>query len=99
MFVFRTNMNEMNVEPIDRGNKIRQSVDLRLAFAPIVLVLPILRERLRRCQLHALRSIPNLFAIGPLCCGEALAQVGQLYVRSFEMKRKNVGHVVLLLTT
>ena len=36
IFMFRANVNEMNVEPIDLGHELRQGVQFRLALAPIV---------------------------------------------------------------
>ena len=57
IFMFRTNVNEMNVEPIDLGHELRQGVQFRLALAPIVICRPIAREFLHRRELHALRLI------------------------------------------
>ena len=55
VFMFRTNVNEMNVEPIDLGDEMRQGIQFRLALAPIVIRRPIAREFLHRRELHALR--------------------------------------------
>jgi len=57
VFMFRTNVNEMNVDPVDLGDEVRQGFQLRLALAPIVLCRPIPREFLNRRQLHALGLI------------------------------------------
>ena len=68
-------MDEVNVYPIDFGLKLRQSVQLRLAFAPIILVRPIVGEPLDCRELHALRPIVNEFLVGQAGGGDAPAQV------------------------
>jgi hypothetical protein len=57
--MFRAHVNEMNVQPIDPGDELRQGVQLRLDLAPIVFLRPIARERLNRLELYALRLICN----------------------------------------
>ena len=66
-FMFRTDMNEMNVKAIDLGHELRQGVDSSLDLPPVVICRPIARERLHRRELHALRFIVDCFAFGPLC--------------------------------
>ena len=78
IFMLGTHVNEMNVEPVDLSNEIRQRIDLRFALAPIVFVRPILRELLHRRHLYALRRIVHLSAIRPLCRGDPFAQVGEV---------------------
>jgi len=36
IFMFRTNVNEMNVQSIDFGHELRDGVQLRLALTPTV---------------------------------------------------------------
>ena len=48
-------MDEVDVEPVDLSDEIRQRLQLRLAFAPIVFRSPVLHELLHRGELHALR--------------------------------------------
>jgi len=55
--MLRANVNEMNVEPIDLGDELREGVQSRLALAPIVFGRPVARELLNRRELHALRRI------------------------------------------
>ena len=54
---------------------------------------PILRELLHRRELDALRCVRDLFALGPLGCFNAIAQVDEVGLRSLEMKRTNSGVV------
>ena len=57
VFVLRTNVDEVDVEPVDLGGELRERVQLRLDLAPVVVGRPVARELLHRGQLHALRSI------------------------------------------
>jgi hypothetical protein len=36
IFMFRTDMDEVNIEPIDLGDEIRQRVELCLDLAPVI---------------------------------------------------------------
>src|SRR5918993_4346287 len=65
VFVFRTNVDEVDVEPVDLGDELRQGVQLRLALAPIVLRRPIVGELLHRRELHALGLIGDGLLFGP----------------------------------
>ena len=91
IFMFRTNVNEMNVQPIDLGDELRQGVQLRLALAPIVVCRPIAREFLHRRQRHALRFIRDRFPIRPPCRVDAPAQFGEFCFWNIHMKRTNIG--------
>ena len=72
IFVLGTNVNEMNVEPIDLSDELGQSVQCRLALAPIVVCGPIAREFLNCGELHALRCIRHQFPFRPLRCVDRL---------------------------
>ena len=79
IFVFRTDVNEMNVQPIDLGDELRQGVQSRLDLAPVVFCRPIARERLNRRELYALRCIRDRFPFRPLRRDlNAPAQFGQV---------------------
>jgi len=54
----------MNVQPVDLGDELRERVQFRLAFAPIVIGPPITREVLSRRELHALRCIGDVSRSG-----------------------------------
>jgi hypothetical protein len=74
IFMFRTNVNEMNVQPIDLGYELRQCIQFRLALAPIVICPSITRDLLNRCELDALRFICDRLPVGPPCRLYASAQ-------------------------
>src|SRR5712691_4712164 len=87
--MFGTNVNEMNVEAIDLGDELRQSVQCRLALAPLVVCPPIACEFLSRRELHALRCIRDCFPFRPLCRVDAPAQFGKFFFRNIHTKRTN----------
>src|SRR6185436_6262791 len=69
--MFRTDMNEMDGQPIDRGDELRQGIEFRLALAPVVLCRPIACEFLNRRELHTLRLICNSLPSAPSGGGDA----------------------------
>src|SRR5437588_3773146 len=89
--MFRTNMNEMNVQPVDLGDELREGFQLRLALAPVVIGRPIAGEFLHRRELDALRLIGDCFPFRPLCRANSLAQVGELRVRNTDLKWTHSG--------
>ena len=80
-------MDEMDVESVDLGDEMRQRVQLRLAFAPIVICRPIVREFLHRRELHALRCVRDRFPLGPSCRRDASAEIDELLFRNVDVKR------------
>ena len=94
IFVFRADVDEMNVQPVDFGHEIRQGVQLRLDLAPVVVVRPIARELLNRRELHALRFIRDRLPLGPHRRVDAPAQVGKFLFRSAEGERADRGALV-----
>ena len=93
IFVLRTHVNEVNVQPIDLGDELRQGVQSRLALAPVVLRRPIARELLHRRELHALRCIRDRFPFRPPGRVDAPAQFGEFRFRNIHLKRTNGGVV------
>ena len=86
ILMFRTNVNEMNVQPIDLGDELRQSVQFRLAFAPIVIRRPMAREFLNHGERHALGIIRDRFPFRPPCRIYALAQFGEFGFRNIDFE-------------
>jgi hypothetical protein len=73
IFMFRTNMNKVNVQPVDLGDELRQGAQSRLHLAPVVFRPPMAREGLNGRELHALRRIRDGFSFGPPGCVDARA--------------------------
>src|SRR5689334_17197836 len=65
IFMLGTNVNEMNVKPIDLGDELRQCVQFGLALAPVVIRAPIACESLNGRELYALSCICDRFPFGP----------------------------------
>src|SRR5215470_9479984 len=94
LLVLRANVNEVNIEPIDLGDELRESVQPRLALAPVVFGRPVARELLNRRELHALRRIRDRFPVRPPGRIDAPAQFGQFRFRNgIHLKRTNRGLV------
>src|ERR1700674_1654470 len=89
IFMLRTHVNEMNIEPIDLGDEIWQRVQFRLALAPIVIYPPIARELLHRRKLHALRFVGDRFPLGPIRSLYTPAQLPEFRLRNIPPKRTN----------
>jgi hypothetical protein len=86
IFMLRTNVDEMNLQPVDLGHKLRQSVQLRLDLAPVVICRPIARDLLYRRKLHALRFIRDSFPVGPAGRCQAPAQINEGLFRNFHLE-------------
>jgi hypothetical protein len=87
IFMLRANVDEVNVQPIDLGDELRQGVEPCLDLPPVVFRSPIARERLNGRELYALRCIGDQFAIRPLSCVDAPAQFDKFRFRNIYMKR------------
>jgi len=87
----RLDVNEMNVQPIDVGDEMRNGVYFGLGFAPVVIGAPIPREFLHRRGLNTLRCIVDRFILWPLCRLDAPAQIRNISLGNAHMKRSNLG--------
>ena len=93
IFVFGTDVDEVNVESVDLGDELRQGVHFCFDLAPVILCRPIARQRLHRRQLYSLGCIGNRFAFRPLGRVDAPAQFGEFGFRNIHMERVNGGLV------
>ena len=73
----RANMDELNVQPVDGRDELRQRVQRRLCLAPVVVRAPVVDERLELRQLHPLRLIADRFALRPPCRRDTSAEVDE----------------------
>ena len=74
VLVLRADVDEVDVQPVDLGDEVRQGVQFRLAPAPVVLRRPVAGEFLHDRQLRALRMISDEFLVGPAGGRDARAQ-------------------------
>ena len=87
VLVLGANVDEVDVQPVDLGDELRHGVQPRLALAPVVLGLPVARDRLDRRQLHTLRRIVDSLLLGPARRRDAGAQVLELRLGDVDCQR------------
>src|SRR6185436_3714289 len=80
ILMFRTDVDEMDVQPVDLGDEVRYGIQPRLARAPVIFRPPITRELLNRRELYAFRLVLDRFAVGPLRRVDAPAHIGKLRI-------------------
>ena len=85
--VLGANVDEVNVQPVDLGNELRQRVQLRLALTPVVAISPVVRELLRRLEGYTLRLISNRLLIRPPRGRNPRPQIFKIRLRSLDRKR------------
>src|SRR5215475_326763 len=84
ILVLRAHVDEMNVQPIDPGDELRQSIEPRLDLAPVVLCRPIVCELLNSRELHALGLIFDGLLFRPLSRSDASAEIDELCFRNVD---------------
>src|SRR5579864_4253104 len=97
--MFRANVNEMNVQPVDLGDELWQGIQLCLALAPVVFRGPIVRECLSRRELHALRSVCYRFPFWPPGCIDAPPQFSEIRFRKIHFLKRTNRSVVSCMVT
>src|SRR5262249_47095534 len=55
----------MNADTVDARTELCKAVDARLAFSPVVVMNPVIDERLRGSERHTLRPVVHSLALGP----------------------------------
>ena len=105
VLVARADVDEVDVEPVDLGQEVRQGVQLRLAPSPVVVGRPVARELLHGRERHALRVVVDRLALGPPGRLDAPAQLGELRLVEADLELANgrgspavpsCGHLLLL---
>ena len=95
VLVLGANVDEVDVDPVDLGDEVRQGRKALLELAPVVIRRPIAGQRLDRLELHALRGIR--LPVGPPRRGDAAAQVGELLFRDVDVNGRISAGVSTLL--
>ena len=93
IFMLRTNVDEVDVQPVDLGDEVREGIQPSLDLAPVIFCRPIVGELLHRRELHSLRVVSDRLAIGPSGRQYPPAEVGQILVRraKFEWPDRHVA--------
>jgi hypothetical protein len=79
-------VDEVDVHAVDLGRELRQRVEPFFDPPEVVLARPVLRERLERRQLDALRPIVDELLAGPARRGDAPAQVIDLLLVNLDLE-------------
>ena len=88
----RTQVQKVNVEPIDLGLELPQSVKPRFALSPVIAVAPIANQVLQSRQWRALRPIRHRLLLRPAGQVEPRGEVVQLRLGNGERKGADLGH-------
>ena len=87
VLVPRANVEEVNVQPVDLGDEVRQRVQLRLALAPVVVGPPVAQELLHHRQRNALRVVADRLALRPPRRIHPPAEVRELRLRKTDLEQ------------
>ena len=71
----------VDVKGIDPRLELRECVQPRLGFPPLIVRSPVANELLQIRELHALRLVRDSLFIGPACRCDAAAEIGEGLVR------------------
>ena len=75
--MLRANVDEVDVDPVDTGDKLRQRIELRFRLAPVVAGSPVTYQLLKFRELDALGAVADSFTIGPARLRNAGAKIGE----------------------
>src|SRR4051794_6355498 len=89
ILMLRANVNEMNIQPVDLGDELRQGVDPSFDFPPVVIRCPVARELLDGCQLHTLGLVANRLPFRPAGRCYAMTQANKLLVENVDPEWTN----------
>jgi hypothetical protein len=87
--MLRTNVNEMNVQPIDLGDELRQGVEPGLHLAPVVIRAPITHHLLEFFEPYTLGAVADCLPVGPSRGGDASAKINELLLRNIDAEGAN----------
>src|SRR4029453_321266 len=79
-------VDDVDVDPVDLGDELRQRVELGLGLAPVILRFPVVNERLQSFQLDALRLIGDRLLVGPARRRDASTKVDKVLFRNVDVE-------------
>jgi len=91
----RADVRELDVQPVDLGDELRQRVERRLDLAPVVAVAPVFDERAQLRQLDTLGPVADGLLVGPARRPHAPPELVDLFLRNVDPEgadRRGVGH-------
>src|SRR5258708_4135694 len=87
----RTNVEEMNVEPVDFSRELRKAIEQRLAAAPIIRFSPIAADLLDPFQRRALAPVVDQFGFRPSGPAQSRSEIVEHIVADRDAKRLDVS--------
>jgi hypothetical protein len=91
VFVLRSDMDEVDVQPVDRSDELRPCIQPRLARPPVVVRHPMARELLDHGQRDALRLIRDRLPLGPIRGRDAPTKIVQRFIRDVDVEGADLG--------
>ena len=88
VLVLGANVDEVDVDPVDLGDEVREGREALLERAPVVVRRPVVGQCLDRLELHALGGVH--LPVGPLRRVDATAQVVELLLGDVDRERADV---------
>ena len=86
MLVLGADVNEVNVDSVDPGNELRQSVEPRFDLSPVIVGLPVAHQLLHGRERHALRVVIDRLLVWPPHHCEASAKVDEIGFRDVDLE-------------
>src|SRR3954471_20598097 len=87
----RADVDEVDVQPVDLGQEVRQAVQPGLALAPVVVRPPVAGELLHGRERHALRVVVDRLRLGPPGRVDAPTQLIDIRRRKADLELADVG--------
>ena len=88
----RALVEEMDIEPVDLGDKLADGIETRFAAPPVIFDPPIGDQFPERRQPRALRPVVDRFFLGPAGLVEPVGKRHQLVFGNGEFERADRGH-------
>src|SRR4029453_237350 len=83
----------MDADAVDGGAELREAIQQRFALAPVVVLLPVVAQRLHVAERNTLRPVVRRFLVRPPRGGETSLEVDELRVVDGNFERGDrVGH-------
>lgn len=90
VFMTGADMDEMDVQSIDGGEKLRKCIQPALRLPPVIGRLPVAHQLLQPVGLNALRTIHDGFAVGPAGLGKTPPEICKRRLGDLNLERSDL---------